>query len=56
MDGGVCEDRAAVGVEQDVVGRDRAVGEAGTVQVVHGLGQGNEEGDELAASQRAAAG
>ncbi|XBV24440.1 hypothetical protein ABN611_38515 [Kribbella sp. HUAS MG21] len=56
MEGGVGEDGAAVGVEHDVLGGDRAVGEAGVVEVGYGFGHGGQEGDEFAAGQGAAAG
>jgi hypothetical protein len=54
--GGVGEDRAAVGVEHHVFGLDRAVGQAGVVEVGQGLGEWDEERDQLAASQWSAAG
>jgi hypothetical protein len=38
VEGGVGEDGASVGVEEDVGGGEAAVSEAGAVEVVHGFG------------------
>jgi len=56
VEGGVGEDRAAVGVEQDVVRVDGAVGEARGVEMSQGVGERGEEGDQLAVREGAAAG
>jgi hypothetical protein len=56
MEGGVGEDGAAVGVEENVLGVDGAVGEAGRVEVGQGVGEWGEERDELAVPEQAAAG
>jgi hypothetical protein len=56
VEGGVGEDGAAVGVEEDVFGRDGAVGEACGVEVGEGVGQWGQEGDQFAVREPAAAG
>ncbi|WP_241995320.1 hypothetical protein [Kribbella antiqua] len=55
VEGGVGQDRAAVGVEHDVVGGDAAVGQAAAVEVVEGVRERAQQGDELAGGEGAAA-